>query len=315
MDKFAALSSLVTVIDHGGFAPAARRMGVAPSSLTRQVNALEQHLGALLLNRSTRKVTLTEAGARYVEDARRILEELENADRAVSDGDGAPSGVLRVTMPVAFGRLHVAPMLGDFLRAYPELRLEVSATDAVSNLVEDRIDVAIRLGAISTPSLVARKLAPHRRAICASPDYLIARGAPQTPTDLSGQSCLVYDYFNGDSSWTLARGAKREKVSVQGPLRASSSELLREAALSGLGLALLPTWLIGDDIAAGRLAPVLEDWTASPGAEEGAIWAAYLPSRRGAKKVSRFLDALAGHIGAPAYWDRGLAISGSAKAS
>lgn len=304
MDRFATLSAFVTVVDHGGFAPAARRLGVAPSSLTRQVNALEKHLGALLLNRSTRNVTLTDAGALYLNEARRILDDLDNADRTVSERGGPPSGLLRLTAPVAFGRLHVAPMLPAFLRRYPELRLEVMATDAVSNLVEDRIDVAVRLGAMSASSLIARKLAPHRRAVCASPAYLAEHDAPRTPSDLMSHSCLVYEYFNGDSTWTLARGGEREKVTVKGPLRSSGSEVLREAALGGVGLALLPTWLIGGDIATGALVPVLDDWTASPSAEEGAIWACYPPNRRGVKKVACFLDALARHIGAPAYWDR-----------
>lgn len=306
MDRFATLSAFVTVVEHGGFAPAARRLGIAPSSLTRQVNALEEHLGVLLLNRSTRSITLTDAGALYLDEARRILDELDNADRAIGEHGGPPSGSLRVTVPVAFGRLHVAPMLAGFVRTYPELRLEVMTSDTVSNLVDDRIDVAVRLGAMAPSSLIARKLAPHRRAICASPAYVAERGRPTIPADLIRHSCLIYEYFNGDSSWTLSRGGKREKVGVKGPLRSSGSELLHQGALAGMGVALLPTWLVGDDIAAGRLVSVLEDWTASPSSEEGAVWAVYLPSRRGAKKVACFLDALTQHIGTPAYWDRGV---------
>ncbi|AXV75082.1 LysR family transcriptional regulator [Ralstonia nicotianae] len=308
MDRFGALSAFVAVVEHGGFAPAARRLGLAPSSLTRQLNALEASLGTRLMNRSTRSVTLTEAGAQYYDDARRILEELDSADRTVSELAGPPSGLLRVTMPVAFGRLHVAPAIPAFLRRFPGMRLDIRLTDAMVNLVEDRIDVAIRLGALTAPNLVARKLAPHRRVICASPDYLGEHGTPAQPRDLAHHNCLLFDYLTGDSTWTLTRDGKREKVPVSGNLRANGSELLREAAMGGAGMLLMPTWLVGDDIAAGRLVPVLEPWTPTPGADEGegegAIWAVYLPNRRGSKKLAGFLDFLAQHFGAPPYWER-----------
>lgn len=303
MDKFAALSAFVAVVDHGGFAPAARRLGVAPSSLTRQINTLEEGLGTLLMNRSTRSVTLTDAGLRYLEDARRILDELENADRGVSERAGPPSGLLRVSMPVAFGRLHVGPALPLFLRRYPEMRLDISLSDAFANLVEERIDIAIRLGALNSSSLIARKLAPHRRVICASPDYIGEHGAPASPQDLAGHNCLLFDYLTGDATWTLAKNDARERISVSGNLRASGSELLREAAVGGAGLILMPTWLVGSDISEGRLVPILDGWSVSPGPEEGAIWALYLPNRRGSRKVSCFLDFLVEHFGSPPYWD------------
>ncbi|WP_198521660.1 LysR family transcriptional regulator [Rhizobium sullae] len=303
MDKFAALNAFVAVIDHGGFAPAARRLGVAPSSLTRQLNTLEGTLGTLLLNRSTRSVTLTDVGQRYLEDARRILDDLDNADRAVSEAGGPPGGLLRLSIPVAFGRLHVGPALPVFLRRYPDMRLDISLTDAVVNLVEERIDIGIRLGALAPSSLIARKLAPHRRVICASPDYIAEHGAPATPQQLAAHNCLLFDYLSGDSSWTLTRDGARERVAVSGNLKASGSELLREAAIGGAGLILMPKWLVGADIAQGRLVPVLEGWSVSPGPEEGAIWAVYLPSRRGSRKVNCLLDFLSDHFGSPPYWD------------
>lgn len=303
MDRFAALNAFVAVVEHGGFAPAARRLGQVPSSLTRQLNVLEESLGTLLMNRSTRSVTLTEAGQQYYEEARRILEDLVNADRAVSELSGPPSGLIKVTMPVAFGRLHVAPVLPAFLRQYPQIRLDLHLSDAVTNLVEDRLDIAIRLGALSSSNLLARKLAPHRRIICGSPDYLGEHGTPAEPGDLARHNCLLFDYQTTEHSWTLARDVKRTKVVVTGNLRANNSEVLREAAIGGAGLLLMPTWLVGGDIAAGRLTPVLQDWTPSPGAEEGAIWAVYQPNRRGSRKVASFLDFLANHFGAHPYWE------------
>lgn len=303
MDKFAALRAFVAVVDHGGFAPAARRHGVAPSSLTRQIDSLEEALGTLLLNRSTRSVTLTDAGRRYLEDARRILDDLENADRAVSEAGGPPGGLLRLSIPVAFGRLHIGPALPVFLKRYPDMRLDVSLTDTVVNLVEDRIDIAIRLGALSTSSLIARKLAPHRRIICASPDYIAEHGAPSTPRQLADHNCLLFDYLSGDNSWTLTRNGVHERITLSGNLKASGSELLREAAIGGAGLISMPTWLVGSDIAQGRLVPLLEDWSVGPGPDEGAVWGVYLPNRRGSRKVNCLLDFLSAHFGSPPYWD------------
>ncbi|MFC7286868.1 LysR family transcriptional regulator [Herminiimonas glaciei] len=304
MDRFAALSALVAVVEHGGFAPAARRLDLAPSSLTRQLNVLEESLGTILLNRSTRAVTLTEAGQRYYEDARRILEELENADRSASELAGPPSGLLRISLPAAFGRLHVAPALPLFLRQCPDMRLDIQLSDTIVNLVDDRIDVAIRLGSPASDNLVARKLAPHRRVICASHDYLGEHGVPTQPGELSGHNCLLFDYATVTSTWNLTRDGKTEKVSVSGNLRANGSELLREAAIGGAGLLLMPTWLVGEDIAAGRLVPVLEEWSPAVGADDGAIWAVYLQSRRGSKKLAAFLDFLVQHFGTPPYWER-----------
>lgn len=304
MDRFAALNALIAVVEHGGFAPAARRLGLAPSSLTRQLNSLEDSLGTLLLNRSTRAVTLTEAGRQYYEDARRILEELQNADHSVSNLAGPPSGLLRVSIPVAFGRLHIAPALPAFLHEFPGIRLDIRLSDTVANLVEDRIDLAIRLGSPASQNLIARKLAPHRRVICASPDYLGEHGTPAQPADLAQRNCLLFDYAIATSAWTLKRADKVEKVQVSGNLHANGSELLREAAIGGAGLVLMPTWLVGQDIAAGRLLPVLEEWSSSLGTEDGAIWAVYLQNRRGSKKLSAFLDFLAKHISSPPYWDR-----------
>ncbi|MCG8443477.1 MAG: LysR family transcriptional regulator [Caulobacterales bacterium] len=305
MDRFAALSAFVAVVEQGGFAPAARRMGLATSSLTRQVNALEEHLGALLVNRSTRAVTLTDAGARYLEDARRILGELEEADRGVSEAEGPPSGVLRASLPVAFARLHVAPAIPAFLRRYPDVELDMLTTDAMVNLVEDRIDVAIRLGALESSSLIARTLAAHRRVVCASPDYLGERGRPAAPADLANHNCLAFDYATGGASWHFSRGKTVETVRVRGNLKASGSELLQEAALGGAGIILMPTWLVGPDIAAGRLVQILPGWEANPSASPGAISAVYSPNRRGAKKVRAFVDHLAEQFGSPPYWECG----------
>ncbi|MEM8838374.1 MAG: LysR substrate-binding domain-containing protein [Pseudomonadota bacterium] len=299
------MSAFIAVVEHGGFAPAARRMGVATSSVTRQVNALEEHLGSLLVNRSTRNITLTDAGTRYLEDARRILGELEEADRGVSEAEGPLSGVLRVSLPIAFARLHIAPAIPDFLRKYPDVELMLLTTDSMVNLVEERIDVAIRLAALESSALIAKKLAPHRRVLCASPSYLEKHGIPDNPQALTAHNCLTFDYETGSPVWTFKRGSETETIRVRGSLKATSSEVLREVALGGTGIILMPTWLVGPDVTAGRLVEVLADWEANPVQGQGSISAVYLPNRRGAKKVRAFVEHLSGAFGAPPYWECG----------
>ncbi|WP_454726007.1 MULTISPECIES: LysR family transcriptional regulator [Cupriavidus] len=302
MDTFAALKAFVAVIEEGGFAPAGRRMGVATSSVTRQVDALEASLGTQLLNRSTRSVTLTSVGESYLEHAARILGDLENANLEVSEAAGQPRGLLRASLPVAFARLHIAPALPAFARLYPGIRLDLTMTDDVVDLVAQRLDLAIRLGGVDSPSLVARRMAPHRRLVCASPDYLARRGEPGTPADLAAHDCLTFPYARGSSIWHFS-GRSDEAVRVGGSLRANNSELLREAAIGGMGLILMPSWLVGADIEAGRLRAVLPGWEAGLGAG-AAIHAVYLPNRRASQKVRAFVDFFIERFGAPPYWDR-----------
>lgn len=304
MDLFAACKGFVSVVEEGGFAKAARSMGMATSSLTRQVNGLETHLGTLLLNRSTRSVTLTDAGASYFEQAVRILEDLEDANRSVSEWEGPPRGLLRVSLPVAFARLHVAPAIPAFLRACPEIELDLFLSDGLVNLVEERVDLAIRIGKLTSSSLVARKLAPHRRVLCASPAYLEEHGTPRVPSDLLGHECLTFSYSKGVQHWKFAGPSGGESVRVKGRLRANNSDLLRTAAIDGAGVILMPSWLIGADINSGRLCRVLDAWEVTAGDADGGIHAVYLPSRRGSKKVKAFIGFLAQRFGSPPYWDR-----------
>ncbi|TQV83298.1 LysR family transcriptional regulator [Denitrobaculum tricleocarpae] len=304
MDFFAACKGFVSVVEEGGFAKAARGMGMATSSLTRQVNALETHLGTLLLNRSTRSVTLTDAGARYFEQAVRILEDLEEANRSVSEREGPPRGLLRISLPVAFARLHIAPAIPEFLRACPDIELDLFLSDGLVSLVEERVDLAVRIGSLTSSSLVARKLAPHRRVLCASPAYLEEHGTPRAPSDLTEHDCLTFSYSKGDQHWKFAGPSGGQSVRVKGRLRANNSEMLRTAAIDGAGVILMPSWLIGADVEAGRLCRLLDDWEVNAGESVEGIHAVYLPNRRGSKKVKAFIDFLAQRFGSPPYWDR-----------
>jgi DNA-binding transcriptional LysR family regulator len=295
---FAAMEAFVAVASSGGFAAAARKAGVATSSLTRQVDALEADIGASLLNRSTRGLTLTSAGEDYLERARRILADVADAGRSVGDRDGAPRGLLRVSLPVAFARLHVAPILPGFLRACPEVELELVTTDRIVDMVEERIDVAIRLGSLPSSTLVARRLGGHRRIVCASPQYVERFGAPERPSDLVDRPCLTFIYGDGDRAWRLERDGAEELVRVRGPLMSTDSETLRSAAVAGVGLVLLPTWLVGEDLAAGRLIQVLAGWRAEigrvvpDGASPPGVFALFLPDRRSSARVRAFIEHL-----------------------
>jgi DNA-binding transcriptional LysR family regulator len=310
MDVFAGVRAFIAVADRGGFAKAAREAGVATSSIMRHVDALEEHLGSILLNRSTRSVTLTPAGEAYYAQAVRILSDLDDANRSVSERHGPPRGLLRVSLPVAFARLHVAPIVPEFMKSCPDIELELLMTDSVVNLVDDRIDLAIRIGSLDSSSLIARRLAPNRRVVCASPEYIRTHGEPRVPADLAKHNCLTFSYSTGDRTWRFSKRGRDEQVRVRGNLRANHSEMLREAALAGLGLILMPTWLIGGDLGECRLRPVLTEWQADVGRQsaavrqEGGIYALYLADRRASAKVHAFTEFLAKRFGAPPYWDR-----------
>jgi DNA-binding transcriptional LysR family regulator len=215
MDVFASVKAFVAVADEGGFAKAARKGGVATSSVMRPVDALEEHLGAILLNRSTRSVTLTPAGETYYPQAVRILSDLDEANRSVNERGGPPRGLLRLSLPVAFARLHIAPIVPEFLKSCPGVELELLMTDSVVNLVEDRIDMAIRIGNLESSSLIARKLAPNRRVVCGSPEYIQAHGEPRIPADLAKHNCLTFSYSTGHRTWRFGRAGQDEQVRVR----------------------------------------------------------------------------------------------------
>ncbi len=295
MDRFAELKAFCTVAATGGFSPAARRLGLVTSSVARLVDALEGRLGAVLLNRSTRSVTLTDAGRTYYEEALRILERLDAADEAAADG---AAGVLRVAAPVTFSTLYVAPILPALRARHPRLILDLRLDDAPANLVDEAIDVAIRIGSLDPQSnLVARRLAAHDRVLCASPAYLAAHGAPETPAALAAHDCLQFAFGAGRRTWRLqADGAHAEDVEVRGVVHANNAEVLRQAALGGLGIAMLARWLVQRDLRAGTLVQVLPGYRVNPGPMDVGLYALYPASRRNSTKIRAFVDLLAEHL-------------------
>jgi len=295
MDRFAELKAFCTVAACGGFSPAARRLGLVTSSVARLVDALEGRLGAVLLNRSTRSVTLTDAGRTYYEEALRILERLDAADEAAADG---AAGVLRVAAPVTFSTLYVAPILPALRARHPRLTLDLRLDDAPANLVDEAIDVAIRIGSLDPQSnLVARPLAAHERVLCASPAYLATHGTPETPTALAAHDCLQFAFGAGRGTWRLqAEGGDIEDVDVRGVVHANNAEVLRQAALGGLGIAMLARWLVQRDLRAGTLVQVLPGYRVNPGPMDVGLYALYPASRRNSTKIRAFVDLLADHL-------------------
>lgn len=295
MDQFAAMRAFARVAATGSFSEASRQLGVAVSSVTRQVNALEAMLNTQLFNRSTRSVTLTPQGRRYYDKAILILQDIEAANLSVAEQDEVPRGLLRVSLPVAFGRLHIAPLLGDFLAQYPEMRLDLTFSDGLANPVAEELDLVIRIGNLDRSGVnwILRKLTSHTRKVCASPGYFQQHGRPEHPDDLANHNCLCFSYSVEHDTWRFKRDYEVCEVKVNGSLVANNSEVLRQVCLEDTGLILMPTWLIGEDIHAGRLQTVLDDFQFYPHIDvDTGIYALYLPNRRHSLRVQTFVDYL-----------------------
>ncbi|MBV4533681.1 LysR family transcriptional regulator [Pseudomonas sp. SWRI107] len=290
MDKLLAIKAFMATVEAQGFSAAARRQGVATSSVTRLVDALEAQLGATLLNRSTRQVSLTEAGASYYQRARDILEALAEADARVGDRGEEPVGVLRLCLPVEFGRRVIAPHLGGFLAQHPGLELDIDLSDRFDDLLDGRYDLTIRLGEPApSDELVCRPLGRFERWLVASPGYLAQRPALEHPRQLADCACLRFRYGQSARPWRLRGDGQDVELDVSGPLRSANADLLREAAIAGTGVALLADWLVREDVAAGRLQRLFSDWEVSPGAASATINALYLPNHRGSRRVMAFV--------------------------
>lgn len=295
MDKLLALKMFVAAVDAKGFSAAARGLGLATSSVTRMVDALEQELGTVLLNRSTRQVTVTEAGAAYYQSARQVLEYLAEADASVMDGGDEPSGPLRVSVPTAFGRRMISPHIGTLLARHPRLELDITLTDEIVDLLGERVDLSIRLGAAAPmDGVVARTLGEFRRHVVASPAYLAERGTPAQPLELVEHDCLRFNYGAARQVWTFQGPEGEVRVPVRGRMRSNNIEVLCEVALAGSAVALLPDWLVDDDIAAGRLLSLFPGQRINADDTRSLITALYLPSHRASRRVAAFIAFVGG---------------------
>ena len=288
------------VVKARSFSGAALRLGISKSRVSKSVARLEAALGVRLLQRSTRRLSLTEVGEAYFEHCDRILDELARADSTIGSLHQTPRGKLRFSAPVAFSTLHVAPALADFMLQYPELSVDMTISDRLVNLVDEGYDLALRIAPVPGGNLVARRLAPIRRKICASPAYLSRWGVPQLPDDLARHNCLDYTYLTTQGFWHLQGPNGDISVPVSGSLRINDDEALSQAVLGGLGLALLPTFIIGSELQAGRLVEVLPGYVPI----ERFIYAVHLPNRHLPLKVRAFIDFLQQRFGEQPYWDQ-----------
>ncbi len=281
----------VAILDSGSIAATARASGISPAMVSKRLARLEARLGVRLIERTTRRLHPTPIGTQLHADLTQILAALAAAEARVTGAAAAPAGPLRIAAPTSFARLHIAPHLGDFLRLYPAVALELTLSDGYVDLAAERIDCAIRITADPPPGYVARRLAGNRRVVCASPAYLAAHGVPTSPTALAGHRLLAAE---GQLPWTLLRPARRAVVEGVSHVRTDSSEIVRELALAGVGIALRSLWDVGTALAAGRLVRVLPEWE---GAHDLAIHALYAGQPRPA--VTAFVDFLADRLSSP----------------
>ncbi|WP_047550022.1 LysR family transcriptional regulator [Methylotenera sp. G11] len=288
------------VVNEQSFSGAARKLNVSRSSVSKSVAKLEQALGASLLNRNTRHLSLTEVGAAFFDYCTRIGYEADEAHKMIDNLNTQPRGVLKIVASVAFGTLHIAPAVGDFLRRYPELDIDMTITDRVVDLAEEGYDVAISVTSDLPQALVARKLAPIRRRLCATPAYFEEFGIPQSPDELVKHNCLDYIHSGERGLWRFTGPAGEVSVSVSGKLRINDDEALSQVVLSGFGIALLPTFIIGKDLQAKRLRSVLSEYIPT----KQQVYALYMPKRNLPIKIRAFVDFLVERFGAEPYWDR-----------
>lgn len=287
----------VAVAETGNFSSAGRKVGLTPSAVSKLVGRMEERLGVPLVTRSTRMLQLTAEGALYLERARRILTDIEEAERLIASGAGAvPRGRLRISASVAFGECCLLPLVPIFLALYPQVELDLSLTDAVIDLVDDRTDIALRSGPLRDSALMARKLFETRRVIVAAPDYLKCFGAPATPRDLSAHNCLRFNFRRSFDEWPFRDPTSGEPYSlaVTGNAHGNNGVILRQLALAGVGLARLGHFHVADDIAQGRLVPVLESFNAD---DVEMMHAVYIGHEHLAVRIRAFVDFLATHIG------------------
>ena len=289
MDLFAAMKMYLAVVDGGSFAAAADKLDVSRAMASKQVQKLEEHLGTRLLNRTTRRLSLTETGRAFYERSTQIMGDVDEAEQIAGQMTRTPQGVLRVTIPLSYGQHRLAAVIGNYTQAYPQVQLDISLSDRKLDLIEDGFDLAIRIGAMPQSDLIARKIASVRSIVCASPAYLARHGVPKTPAELAGHACLGYTLTGSGADWRLEGPDGPLTVPVSGPIRADNGDLLRLAALGGAGIVFQPRFIVDDDIDAGRLVRILADWQSA----QLGIYAVYPSRKHLSAKVRTFVDFLA----------------------
>jgi DNA-binding transcriptional LysR family regulator len=288
IDRMKDINVFVHVADAKSFTAAAERIGLSRSAVGKSIVRLEDRLGVRLLQRTTRSVSLTGGGTAFHERCVRLLADLDEAEMAMLSHSQAPRGRLRLDLPVSFGRLHVLPILNDFMRKWPEISISASFNDRYVDLIDEGVDLAIRIGGSEDGRLMSRLLAPHRLVTCASPAYFASHGKPENIEQLAEHSCLAFVHGGRPVEWRFSENGQARSVAINGRFAATNAEALRDATLAGYGIARLATFLISDDLRAGRLVPILGHIDA----DGPPIRAAYPSSRHLSPKVRSLIDAL-----------------------
>jgi DNA-binding transcriptional LysR family regulator len=294
------------VVEFESFSRAAQRLGISRSAASKHVSRLEAVLGARLLNRTTRKLSLTEAGSSIREHCRRMAAEIEASEVSVQPFVSRPQGLLRVSAPAAFGRMHLVPLLPDYLARHPDISIDLVLSDQLVDLVAEQFDVAISSSPLATANLIRRELVPIRWSICAAPIYLKSLAAPMRPDQLHRHNCIYYASaaVRGDH-WTFKQNGESHTVQVRGNFRANNSEAVRDAAVAGIGVALLPTFAIWREINAGTLLRLMPDWTPL-GTFGQSLTAYFIADRHLTPKIRTLIDFLVERFGETPHWDKSL---------
>ena len=307
-DSLGEMAVFSRVVASGSLSAAARELNLSPAIISRRLAALEARLGVRLINRTTRSLHLTDEGATYYDTCIRLLSEIEEADAAVSAGRAEPQGALRVALPASFGHLHVAPLIPEFARRFPKVQLSLSLSDRTVNLIEEGFDLAVRIADLADSSLAARRLAPNRRVVCASPAYLQRHGIPRTPEELAGHNCLTTNDYAMNWEYRGPDGTPGS-VRVTGRYACDNWEVLREWALAGLGIALKSTWDVRRQLEDGSLVSLCPGYTFNT---DVAIYAVYPHRRFLPAKTRAFIEFLADSFGPEPYWDKPMSEPSSA---
>ena len=299
IDVVTAMRVFTSVVEAESFAGAAEKLDLSRGMATRYVAQLEAHLGVRLLNRTTRRLSLTEAGSDYFQRATQVLAMIEEAETSAAQNASVPRGTLRVTSSVIFGTQHLGTAVSDFLKRHPQMQVELSLNERVVDLVDEGFDLAIRVSAQVDPGLVARRVTPMRLLACASPAYLKTHGTPKEPEELSGHNCLVYAHRIHLGGWHFWRDGEERTIPVSGTLRSNNGYALVSAAIDGLGVVLEPTFVVHDALREGKLVQLLPEWRSA----EGWVFAVYPNRKFLAPKVRSFIDFLVERFGPEPYWD------------
>jgi len=288
MDRLGAMEMFVRIVETGSFSAVARELGTTQPTISKQLTGLEKQLKTRLLNRSTRSLSLTEAGTAYYERCKRIIDDVQEAEGALGRLQSSLTGMLHVNSSISLGQIYLTPLILQFQKQYPELMVELSLNDRYIDLVEEGVDVAVRIGRLSDSSLVARRLGSTRRQLVATPAYLALRGTPRTPEDLVNHNCLLYAYLSTGNEWTFKGPDGEIRVRVNGNFKANNGHAIREAVMANAGIAIAPDWLIHDKVERGELVALLPEFATSP----LEINAVYPSARHVSAKVRSFIEFL-----------------------